>query len=206
MYYYVGASKAPEVLMDERPRFRRRHFLINKGLQYRFVGGFTLAVLGGLLVNLYLAYFLIDRELAQELYKIHIRIGTTSEVAFPILAKLGAVTIPLILASAAAVGFVLTRRIEAPLLRFREAVRRTSGGDFTQDLPDRIPGDLPEAFKSMSRSLEAVFSSVKKSTATLELGVAALKGAPSSAELRGALGAVAEARERISQELSKLKV
>jgi len=64
-------------------RFRRRNYLINRRLQSRFIAGFSAAVLLGFLANLLVAYFLIDRELSQELYKIHIKIRTTSEIAVP---------------------------------------------------------------------------------------------------------------------------
>ncbi len=94
------------------PRFRRRHFFTDKALQSRFILGFSLAVFFGILINLLVVYFLIDRELAAELYKIHLKVRTTSEIALPILWRLGAVTIPLILIVAAVIGRYLTRRVE----------------------------------------------------------------------------------------------
>ncbi|HBG47355.1 MAG TPA: hypothetical protein DDW94_10260 [Deltaproteobacteria bacterium] len=186
----------------------RRNYFINKGLQSRFVAGFSLAVLAGLLANLFIAYFLIDRELAQELYKIHIKIRTTSEIAVPILIKLSAITVSAILVFSAVIGFFLTRRIELPLLELREAVRRISRGDFTQSISLKIPGELPSVFNAMSRSLEAAFSPMIKSGKALEKEFDKLGSgsALSAMELSGALDALAEARRTISHEISKLKV
>jgi methyl-accepting chemotaxis protein len=208
----IGSSAGgpvPGGAMDKtgRTRIWRRNFFINKGLQGRFIAGFTLAVLLGLTANLLVSYFLIDRELNEELYKIHIKIRTTSEIAVPILIKLSVITIPAILAVSAAVGFFLTRRIELPLLEFREAVQSRARGDFSKDLSINMPGELPTAFNSMSRSLEAVFNSLKKSATILDKESQRLaKPEAARAELKSALEAITEARKSISLEISKFKV
>lgn len=190
-----------------RPYFRRRSFFINSGLQGRFTAGFTLAVFLGLAVNLLVSYFLIDRVLNEELYKIHIKIRTTSEVAVPILLKLSALTVPSILAVSAAVGFFLTRRIELPLQQFRVLMHDRSRGDFSTDLSENMPGELPAAFNSMSRSLEAAFRSLKKSASSLDKESRRLTGPEAArAEIKDALEAITEARERVSLVISKFKV
>lgn len=191
----------------ERPTFRRRNYFIKKGLQSRFIAGFSLAVFLGLFLNILVAYFLIDRELAQELYKIHIKIRTTSEIAVPVLLKLSAVTIPSILAALAAVGFFLTRRIELPLLRFKDAIQTRSRGDFSEDLSINMPGELPAAFDNMSRSLEAVLNSVKKSARLLDKESDRLaRTEAAGGDFKTALEAITEARKKISLDISKLKV
>jgi methyl-accepting chemotaxis protein len=190
-----------------RPAFRRRQFFINRKLQGRFIAGFTLAVLLGLTANLLVSYFLIDRELNEELYKIHIKIRTTSEIAVPILLKLSAITIPAILAVSAVIGFFLTRRIELPLRQFRAIIQSRSRGDFSKDLSKNMPGELPAAFSSMSRCLEAVFGSLKKSASILDKESQRLaKPEAARAELKSALEAITEARKSISLEISKFKV
>lgn len=190
-----------------RPYFRRRSFFINRGLQGRFTAGFTLAVFLGLAVNLLVSYFLIDRVLNEELYKIHIKIRTTSEVAVPILLKLSALTVPSILAVSAAVGFFLTRRIELPLQQFRVLMHDRSRGDFSTDLSENMPGELPAAFNSMSHSLEAAFRSLKKSASSLDKESRRLTGPEAArAEIKDALEAITEARERVSLIISKFKV
>ncbi|MDP2690402.1 MAG: hypothetical protein Q8P48_09885 [Deltaproteobacteria bacterium] len=192
-------------------KYRRRKFLVRKGLQGRFVIGFSSAVLVGLLANLVLAYFLIDRELTEELYKIHLKIRTTSEVAVPILWKLGAVTIPSIIAISAIIGHFLTRRVEAPLQRFGAAVKKTGEGDFTQRLGGSAGAELSGPFNAALRSMEQRFRPLKKSGRDLEDGLRRLedaigKDSPSKAELVSALGPVREATARARRELSGFKV
>lgn len=187
------------------PVFRRK-FFINKKLQGKFIAGFTLAVFLGLIANLLVSYFLIDRELTEELYKIHIKIRTTSDIAVPILSALGAVMVPSILAISAATGFFLTRRVELPLLQFRDAIRKRAAGDLSQDLSEDLPPELAPAFAGMSSSLEAVFVSLKKSAIILDKESQWLARAQTPGELRRTLDAITMARERASLEISKLKV
>lgn len=198
--------------MLERIRtYSRRTYLINKRLQTRFVIGFSSAVFIGFVFNMLVVYFLIDRELSGELYKIHLTIRTTSEIAVPIILKLGAVTIPSIVAVSAFIGYLITRRIELPLQTFREAVKRTSGRDFTTRLPVELPTAIPEGFNRMSDSLGASFSSLKSSFSELEdrfkgLELLLAGGASARASARKALNGVSGARERMGLALSRFKV
>src|SRR3989338_2201003 len=135
-------------------KFRRRNYFIKKGLQGSFVLSFSLAVLAGLFLNLLAAYFLIDRELAGELYRIHLKIRTTSEVAWPILWRLGAATVAVVLIVAAAIGWLLTKRGETLLRAFVDSVRKAAGGDLTERI-EKKEGleNLPGAFNSVVASL-----------------------------------------------------
>ncbi|MCC6502208.1 MAG: hypothetical protein IT362_03600 [Deltaproteobacteria bacterium] len=190
------------------PRYsRRRKFFIKKSLQGRFIAGFTLAVFLGLLANLLVSYFLIDRGLDEELYKIHLKIRTTSGIAVPILVKLGAVTVPSILIVSGAIGFFLTRSIELPLIQFRDAIQSRARGDFSTDLPKNMPPELATAFDNMSRSLGAVFVSFKKYAILFDKESQRLtKPQAAGDELKRALEAITMARESISLEISKFKV
>ena len=198
--------------MLERIRsYSRRTYLINKRLQTRFVVGFSSAVFLGFVFNMLVVYFLIDRELAGELYKIHLTIRTTSEIAVPVILKLGAVTIPSIVAVSALIGYLITRRIELPLQTFREAVRKPSGRNFPTRLPVELPTAIPEGFNRMSDSLEASFSSFKSSLSELEdrfkgLELLMAGGAAARASAKEALNGVSGARERMSMALSRFKV
>ncbi|MBI5970860.1 MAG: methyl-accepting chemotaxis protein [Deltaproteobacteria bacterium] len=194
------------------PKFRRRNFFIKKGLQSKFILGFTVSVLGGFLINLLLVYYLIDRELSQELFKIHLKIQTTSEIAGPVLWKLGAITVPCIIAAAYVIGYYLTKGVEEPLLAFEAAVKKTGKGDFTQKLPKKAPGELPVFFNKMTSSLEKTFTAVKDASSDIEKTCESLYTAVSvtrpfsRAQAEDALQKVSSARAGLHESLSKIKV
>ncbi len=211
MYSALKCVSFKGIMVNETfPRYRRRNYFIKKGLQTKFVIGFSLAVFLGFIFNLSLVYFLIDRELTEELYKIHIKIRTTSEIAAPILWELGAVTVPLIIITSAVLGFYLTRKVEVPLLSFREAVRKAGQGDLTSTLRDDITGGLSEVFNRASASLDERFRSFKSSVETLgdrygKLS-SALEARERKAEAGRAFKELKEATEAVGRELSVFKV
>lgn len=191
--------------------FRRRKFFIKKGFQGRFIAAFACAVLAGFFLNMGLAYFLIDRELAEGLYRIHLKVRTTSEIAGPILWKLGFITIPVILAASALAGWYLTRRVEIPLLSFRKSIEKIGQGDFAQRLTGEVPDVLPEVFNSMTGSLEARFASVREASESLDEGFSARAArldtsGPERRELEAMVREVAEARSRLNAELGSLRL
>jgi methyl-accepting chemotaxis protein len=194
------------------PKFRRRHFLINKGMQSRFIGGFSLAVFFGILANLLVVYFLIDRELAAELYRIHLKVRTTSEIAWPILWKLSVVIVPVILIAAFFIGRMLTRRVETPLVEIMAAVKRTAHGDFTQSLDRDKLEHMPEAFNRMNSSLEKSLGVLQGASAGLDKGAVELDSLigggkpPSKAEVKRALDRISTKRAEAEKEVSRFKV
>lgn len=192
-------------------KFRRRNFFIKKGLQSRFILGFSLAVFLGFILNLLLVYFLIDRELSQELYKIHLRIRTTAEIASPILWKLSAVIIPAVLAASAGIGYVLTHKVEVPLLDLKDALRKTSQGDFKQTITESVTDELPEVFNSAERALGERFGSFKTSVSALSSSFDSLyiryrSGEITADGVKSALNEVSAARHNVWRELEKFKV
>lgn len=198
---------------DAFPKYRRRNFFIKRRLQGRFIAGFSIAIFLGYFLNLLLVYFLIDRELTSELYRIHLRIRTTSEIAVPILWKLSLITIPLIIVISAVLGYVLTRRVELPLLKFKQALKKAAEGDFTTSLAeDKITGGLAEAFNGMTASLAGSFRPLKDSTEMLDEARGRLESdlsgdaLPGRADLRRALDGISEARIRTERELDRFKV
>lgn len=198
-------------MLERIRKYSRRTYLINKGLQTKFIVGFSSAVFLGFVLNMLVVYFLIDRELTGELYKIHLTIRTTSDIAVPIILKLGAVTVPSVVIVSAFIGYLLTRRIEIPLKTFREAVKKAAAGDFTARLSANLPTALPEGFNRMSDSLSGSFSSLKNSFSELEglarrLGATADGGLASRAEIKDALKGIAGAREETALVLTRFKV
>jgi methyl-accepting chemotaxis protein len=194
------------------PRFRRRHFFVNKKMQSRFVIGFALAVFAGIFLNMLLVYFLIDRELTAELYKIHIKVRTTSEIALPILWKLTVATVPVIVVVAALIGRFLLKRVEAPMAGLKGSVARVGAGEFAERIsPDSAPSGLPESFNGMADCFEDGFRVVIDSAAAMERSFNELsltqKGTASSrSDLKRILDNLASERKRAQKEISRFKL
>ena len=148
---------------NSRAAYKRRNYLVKKGLQGRFILGFSILVLLGLLINVSTAYFLIDRELAEALFRVHLKIKSTSEIIWPVLWKMAAVVVPAGLAAAGALGYYLTRNIEMPLLSLLGGVRGIASGDMATRLRKVEFEGIPEAFNKMASALEKDFHAVRDS-------------------------------------------
>jgi len=192
--------------------FRRRNLIVKRKLQARFILGFSAVVFAGFIVNMVLAYILIDRRLGEELYKIHFKIRTTSEIAGPVLIALGAFTVPAVVLAAAVTGHYLTRRLETPLARFGDALREASGGYFGHHLRNASLGELSSAYNRTMRSMESTFRSLKKAESSMERRLAALSSAlagkktPRTREAAKALSEISKARTKAAAEISRFKL
>lgn len=211
--------------------YKRRNLLIKKGMQSRFVLGFTTVVAGGFVLNLLLSYYLIDRALEAELYRSHLTIRTTADIAGPVLWRLGAATAAAIAVVSAVIGYYLTEGVEEPLHGFVESIRKTSGGDLmshrhavskktlrqAQDRPfDRLrtgpPDRLTDVFHKAVSALEARFSTIKRSTGMLEsgltrFGIATGKGRPlQRGEAEAALAGIDAELKIVTDEINGLRV
>ncbi|GMR04214.1 MAG: hypothetical protein BMS9Abin23_0105 [Thermodesulfobacteriota bacterium] len=200
--------------MGVYPRFRRRHYFIKKGLQGKFVFGFSALVIFGFAANLAVVYFLIDRELEAGLYKTHLRVLGTSEIIWPLLWKLGVVTVPVIVIAAAVIGYYLTRRIETPLYNFMDALKKTGEGDFTRRLHTDSANlqEVAREFNETAEFFEKSFSAVKKSALSLERTVEGLNFLLTEAEdsteeeVLEMLGNFTNQRKKVLKDLSIFKV
>jgi len=189
-------------------RRKSRNFLIKGGIQSRFILGFTAVVVAGFALHLFLSYYIIDRQFAGELYRTHLKIRTTADIAGPILLRLAAGTVAVIVSAAAVFGYYLTHKVELPMYGFVGAVRRAGRGDLTSHIAlKKAPGRLSEAFNAAFVALDARFGSIKRSTPVFEEAVARL-GAATGSRLRrdsaqAALDEIAAERARVMNELNR---
>lgn len=199
-----------EMKQSVRPAYRRRNFLIKKGLQGTFVIGLLAAVISGILLNLALVYIFLDRELTGELYKIHLTIHSTSELAWPVLWKMAVVTLPVILIVALGAVYYFTRRLEAPLYSFIGSLRRFAAGDFSGKPESIAIEGLTEALDKAHGGLESRFSSIKGAAKGLEEAFARVKAVAgrkhAEAEFIQAIGEFSRQRSMMRREVRRFNL
>lgn len=190
--------------------YKRRSYLVKRGLQGRFILGFSLLILLGLLINVSTAYFFIDRELAEALFRVHLKIKSTSEIVWPVLWKMAAVVVPAGLVAAAALGYYLTRNVEVPLLSLLGGVRRIASGDMTTRLHRVRFEGVPDAFNKMAAELEKDFHAVKGSVQRVDGKFHALRSLASegaqASELVRALHELRHESSSVREEVSRFKL
>lgn len=195
--------------------YRRRNLLIKKGMQSRFVLGFTMAVASGFVLNLLLSYYLIDRALEAELYRSHLISRTIADIVGPVLWRLGAATAAAIAVVSAVIGYYLTEGVEEPLHGFVESIRKIGNGDLMSHrhaASRKAPDRLTAVFHKTVSALEARFSAVKRSASTLEggltrFGVATGRGRPlQRGEAEAALAGIDAELKIVTDEINGFRV
>lgn len=199
--------------MKKGVAYRRRNYFIKKRLQSRFILIFPLPVVAGFLLYWFAVYYILDKGLAEELYRSHIKVRTTGEVVLPLLWKLNIVTMPVIILAAGIVGYFFLRRIELPLSTFRKVAKALEEGDFTQRLSkgDSLE-DLPEVFNETTERLEGAFRFFKGELNRLDMVIKRFdnlvkdKERPSPLEMRDILKDISDTRANLEKRLSDFKV
>ncbi|MBI5049261.1 MAG: methyl-accepting chemotaxis protein [Deltaproteobacteria bacterium] len=197
--------------MKKKAAFRRRNYFIKKGLQSRFIFGFSLSVVAGFLINWFLVYYLVDKGLAEALYRSHIKIGATGEVIGDILLKVNIIAVPLLIISVIIVGLFIVNKVTIPLTGFKEALEDFERGDMTLKTLKDIPAELSASYNTMVNRLGKVFISFKMQADELGKMVTEIKHltherALSSQEVKDIYLSLSKWRKAMEQQCSIFKV
>ncbi len=201
--------------MGRYPLLRRRRFFVSTGLQGRFVAGLAVITALGLSLNIFAAYYLIERRLGERLYKIHLQANSTLDIIWPAVWKLSVASALVIAIGGVLLAYVLARRLEAGLRPYLKAMKDIAGGDLGAGVQECGPGleGLRGAFNNAVMYLRARFSVAKTAATRLksEMDELNLVTEPPGAtferdELRTRLEEIISISNTALKEISKLRV
>jgi len=165
--------------MGKYPWVWRRQYFIRKGPQGRFVFGLALIVTVGLIINVLAAYFLIDHRLSARLYKIHLQVGSTLDIIWPVIWKLSLVSAFFVAITGVALGYYLMRSLDIALLSYLKSMRMAGeDGNLTVRALD-AHHDLPalgESFNMGMRLLDERFGRVKRGVSEIDASMKGITG------------------------------
>lgn len=201
------ASSADEHGRRPWRRMSRNYFLKHR-MQSRFVLGCSAIVASGFVLYLLLSYHFIDKHLAEELYRTHLkmRVGFGSVLWWPAVAVITAtISVSVILV------YYMTDRAQLHLQEFVGMLRRVGQGDLTGRIAlNNAAEGLSESFNKAVSLLDNRFGFIKRSSIVLE-DVAAQLGDATGGQLRpdaaqAALVRIAAERARVMEEIRGFKV
>ncbi len=197
--------------MKKQVAFRRRNYFIKKRLQSKFIFAFSLSVAVGFLINWAIVYYLVDKGLAETLYRSHVKIATTGDVIGAILLKVNLITSPILIISVFMVGLFIVRQVTFPLTGLKEALEGFEKGDMTPKVLKYVPTELSMGYNTMLNRLGKAFISFKKQTNEIEKKVMDLerlaeKRALSKQEAEDIYQFISKSRKAMEQEFSIFKV
>lgn len=191
--------------------YRRRNYFIKKGLQSRFIFGFSVTVVLGFLASWAFVYYTVDKRLSEALYRSHIKIETTGEIISDILLKINLIAVPLLILSAIAVGVFIARNVTGPLRDFKEALEDFGRAELIPKTFKDIPDELSMLYNTMINNFSKVFKSARGKTDELERRVQELERISSGKtisrqEVEGIYKSILENSKSIEKEISFFKV
>lgn len=197
--------------MERKVAYRRRNYFIKKGLQSRFIFGFSLTVVVGFLASWAFVYYTVDKKLSEELYRSHIKIETTGEIIGEILLKINLIAVPLLILSAIVVGVFIVRNVTGPLRNFKEALEAFGMADLTPKTLKNIPPELSMPYNTMIDNFSKTLRSVKGKGDELEKKIEELERIAGGKTIsRQAVDdiykSISENRNSIEKEISFFKV
>ena len=191
--------------------YRRRNYFTKKGLQSKFIFGFSLTVVVGFLASWAFVYYTIDKRLSEELYRSHIKIEATGEIIGEILLKINLIAVPLLILSAIAVGVFIVRNVTGPLSNFKEALEDFDRADLTPKTLKNVPPELSMSYNTMVDNFSKTFRSIKRKGDELEKIIEELERIAggktlSRQEVDDIYKSISENRNSIEKEISFFKV
>jgi len=155
--------------------YRRRNYFIKRGLQSRFIFGFSVTVVLGFLASWAFVYYTVDKRLSEALYRSHIKIETTGEIISDVLLKINLIAVPLLILSAIAVGVFIVRNVTGPLRDFKEALEDFGRAELIPKTFKDIPDELSMLYNTMINNFSKVFKSARGKAEELERRVQELE-------------------------------
>ncbi|MDD5066485.1 MAG: methyl-accepting chemotaxis protein [bacterium] len=155
----------------EKTKFRRRTYIVDKKLQFRFIGNIYIIMLILFIALGALLIFSSSHEVAGSIYTKLNKIKNTNEIFLNLVVKFSflILLIGFILIS---VKFVLfSHRIVGPIYRFKQSLMKLGGGDLTLKMNFREKDelkDLAELFTGTIAQLNKKMKAVKKESKSIE--------------------------------------
>lgn len=156
---------------DKRPYVRKKYY-IKRDFQKRFISGYLLLTLSGILTANLILYTILLKEVDDAFYKAHIGITTTSDVVMSPLFFTAAVAIALAVAAVLVTTAVNTWKVRSRLLCLSEGMHGLHALDMTVQVKscrgDRLTEEVSEIFNKTAQRLNKKVGSIKTGIDDLE--------------------------------------
>ena len=188
------------------------NYFLNSRMQSGFILGFIIVAASGFILYLLLSYYFIDKHLAEEFYRTHLKTAVRQDAVKSVLWLPVTAAISVIITASVILIYYTTNMVERHLREFVDVMRMAGQCDFTgRTTMSNVPHGLCDGLNKAVSSYDRCFGSIKRSSAVLDdaaaqLGEEATGGQLHSAAARAALASIAAERARVMEELKRFKV
>ena len=142
-------------MTHNRP-YKRKHFFVKKGYQFKFILKFCLIVLAGTGISSGLLFLFSQGTLTSSFQNSRLVIKNTALAIMPSVIYVNVVTLVLILFATIVIVLFISHKISGPMFRFEKELKEIGRGDLTKRFKlrekDQIT-DMALSLNSMTLSL-----------------------------------------------------
>ena len=143
-------------MTQERPPFRRRHYFIKKGFQFRFILKFCLLTLLGVVISTGLLFLFSQDTLTSSFDQSRLVIKNTAFAILPAAVYVNLITLGLIILATIGVTLFVSHKLAGPMFRFEADLKVIGDGDLTRTIRLRKKDQFMSVTESLNRTTESL--------------------------------------------------
>lgn len=142
-------------------QIKRRNYFIEKGLQFRFILNFCIAVVVTSLATVLFLYAFQEESTTVSFENLRAVAHTTTDYLVPSL--IGTVLVSTVIVGLAAIllSLRISHKIAGPLYRFKKELDTIESGDLRNEFRIRKWDELQDVAASLNRTIQKLRSSIK---------------------------------------------
>lgn len=150
--------------------YKRKHYFIKKGYQFRFILRFCIIILLGAIISTGLLLLFSRGSLTSTFNQSRLVIENTAQAIFPSLLLTNLITLGLISLATIIVLLFLSHKLAGPLFRFEKEIREIASGDLSKQV--RLRKD--DQIKEMAESLNFMTTNLRRKLLIIQKEIAEL--------------------------------
>lgn len=141
---------------DNRKKFKRRHYLVKKDYQIKFMLKFCLLLLLGVIVSTGMLILFTKGTLTTSFHASRLTIEDTAFVILPSVLLTNLITLGLVSLAAVIVILFVTHKVVGPMIRFEKDINQIGQGDLTKVIRLRNKDQLTATAENLNKMTKSL--------------------------------------------------
>lgn len=147
-------------MSQNRNPYKRRHYFIKKGFQFKFILKFCLIILIGVIISTGLLFLFSQGTLTSSFHQSRLVIKNTALAILPAVIYTNLITLGLITLATIIVTVFISHKIAGPMFRFEKDLEEIGAGDLTKNVTLRKKDQITDMAESLNKMIGSLHEKV----------------------------------------------
>lgn len=147
-------------MSPNRYPYKRRHYFIKKGFQFKFILKFCLIILIGIIFSTGLLFLFSQGTLTSSFQQSRLVIKNTASAILPAVIYTNLITLGLITLATIVVTIFISHKIAGPMFRFEKELKEIGEGDLTKNIRLREKDQITDMADSLNKMIGSLHDKV----------------------------------------------